>query len=244
MKHFQILSDHSIWLVLLVLLSTCSSDDDSGVRTLTINFEAQVGGEPLEFESKKYLTPGNQSMNFERVKIYLSNVELIDNSTNEVFYEENSYHLLSFDAEQGMATFEVGNVPFSFSVDEIRFGIGVDAEANKSIDQVGDLDPTNGMAWDWNTGYKFLLLEGRFFPEGDVLGEEIKMHIGTDSNYITGSIGFLEPILVEENPNVTLYVNALVPIGTIDFSEGTVFMNDERGNEVARNYRTGFISTF
>ncbi|MEO9804313.1 MAG: MbnP family protein [Reichenbachiella sp.] len=243
MKRFQILSNLSMCLLVALLLSTCS-DEDSTVRTLTLNFKAQIDGELVEFEARKYQSPAHQSVSFDRLKVYISNIELVDVEAGEVFTEVDSYHLLSFDADTDSAFFEIRNIPQTFNVDEIRFGVGVDEEANASIDHVGDLDPTNSMAWDWNTGYKFLLLEGRYYPSGDDLGEEIKMHIGTNANYANNLIGFQESISVEENPTHTLYVNALVPFGTIDLSEGTVFMNDERGNEVARNYMDGFISTF
>lgn len=243
MKIFQTLLNRSLWVPLVMLLCTCT-DDDSSLRSLTLIFKAQVGGEPVEFETRKYQSPTQQSINFERLKVYISNIELVDNEANAVFIEPDSYHLLSFDAENDSAFFEIRNIPMTFNVDEIRFGIGVDAEANSSIDHVGDLDPTNSMAWDWNTGYKFVLLEGRYFPDGDDIGEEIKMHIGTDDNYTINQIGFTEPISLEENRIRYMYVNALVPFGTIDLSEGTVFMNDERGNEVARNYSNGFISLF
>lgn len=243
MRRFQIHSGLSTWLFFTLLLTACT-DEDSSLRSLTLIFKAQVGGEPVEFETRKYQSPAQQSISFERLKVYISNIELVDHSAGEVFTEADSYHLLSFDVDNDSSYFEIKNIPMTFNVDEIRFGIGVDAEANSSIDHVGDLDPTNSMAWDWNTGYKFILLEGRYFPAGDDLGEEIKMHVGTDANYTTNQIGFAEPISLEENRLQYLYVNALVPFGTLDLSEGTVFMNDERGDEVARNYQNGFISLF
>ena len=44
--------------------------------------------------------------------------------------------------------------------ERIEFGIGVDAAANRSLQQRGDLDPNGRMAWNWEVSYKFVLFEG------------------------------------------------------------------------------------
>ncbi|MEO9965524.1 MAG: MbnP family protein [Reichenbachiella sp.] len=241
MKHFRTLLGLSVLIISLICLSACSSDDDIETKTLTFHFEAQALEESLIFEAKKYLTPSNQTMTFERIKIYLSNIQLKDKNTNEVYFELDSYHLISFDQDNATASFTVEGVPAAYVISEIGFHIGVNSEANTSIDHLGDLDPTNGMAWDWNTGYKFLLLEGRYFSTNNPIGEEIKMHIGTDKNYFSYDWSPDQPIAMSQDQEISFIVDGFAPLGTIDFSEGTVFMNDERGDEVAQNYKMGLI---
>lgn len=222
----------------------CSSDDETEVQSFTFSFDVAVGNESMVFDSKKYQTPGNQIMTFERLKVYISNIQLRDFETGELYSENDSYHLISFDADQQTASFTLAEVPASFQVSEIIFSIGVDPDANTSIDQMGDLDPTNGMAWDWNTGYKFLLLEGRYFSENEGIGEEIKMHIGTDKNYFTMSWLLSEPLSMATAQQQSFTLDAMAPIGQVDFSEGTVFMNDERGDEIALNYKESLFYVF
>ncbi|MEP2026629.1 MAG: MbnP family protein [Reichenbachiella sp.] len=239
MKNFLI--RFSFWFVVLCGIIACSTDDVIETKSLTFNFTIKADLEDMVFESKKYLTPFNQQITFERFSIYLSNVALRDLETNEVYKEVDSYHLISFDSENGTASFTIDQIPASYQISEIKMAIGVDAEANTSIDHVGDLDPTNGMAWDWNTGYKFFLMEGRYFAEEDPVGEEIKMHIGMDKNYFEKGWLLDAPIFMLQDRSIDFHVNGYVPIGTIDFSEGTVFMNDERGDEVAQNYKEGLL---
>lgn len=239
MKIFQILLKTSLWFG--VFLLACSNDDEAETKSLTFDFTVKVSEEDLVFDYKKYVTPSNQQVVYERLNIYLSNVQIVYDETDEVFSEPDSYHLIGFDADASTASFTIKDIPANYKVSAIRMAIGVDAEANTSIDHVGDLDPTNGMAWDWNTGYKFLSLEGRYFAENDPLGEEIKMHIGTDENYFEKVYPFESPVDLNQIETVQFVVDAMSPFGTIDLSEGTVFMNDERGNQVAENYKDALI---
>ncbi|SMD36817.1 hypothetical protein SAMN04488029_3084 [Reichenbachiella faecimaris] len=242
MKHFLTLSKISVFLSVALVLGACSSDNNTEeTKTVTFSFEVQADDQPLVFDDKKYLTPLNQLISFERINIYVSNVQLKGSSSGDLFIETDSYHLISFDAENGTANFEITNVPATLKVHEIILSIGVDTDANTSIDHVGDLDPTNGMAWDWNTGYKFLSLEGRYFDGDEPLGEEIKMHIGTDKNYYSRIFNVGEPVNLKEKDTFHFLVDGKAPFEHIDLSEGTVFMNDERGDEVAQNYRDGLI---
>jgi hypothetical protein len=65
--------------------------------------------------------------------------------------------------------------------ERIEFGIGVDAAANRSLQQRGDLDPNGRMAWNWEVGYKFVLLEGTL-QRGNV-SDPLVYHVGFDENY-------------------------------------------------------------
>lgn len=241
MKHFRILFDLSVALGILLSFVSCSEDKHQELTTVNFQFDIQANGDPLIFDQEKYSTSSGQTITVERVKIYLSNIKLIE-AGGEDFVVPDSYHLISFDNNQGTFVLKIENVPSRLQIESLQFSIGVDPEANTSIDHVGDLDPTNGMAWDWNTGYKFLLLEGRFFDSDVSNGKEIKMHIGTDKNYHTQIFTLSEAQSLEYEYTFYFSVDALAPFGALDLSEGTVFMNDPRGDQVANNFKEGFIS--
>ena len=78
--------------------------------------------------------------------------------------------------------------------DKLIFSIGVDSVANKGLDQSNDLDPSNDMSWDWNTGYKFLLLEGRYSTLSKKGG--IVYHIGENKNYKTLQFNLVESVKI------------------------------------------------
>lgn len=241
MKNFLILSKISFVLGFMVFLSACSDDGSESTNSITFNFTVKADDENLIFGTEKYHTQASQAVTFESLQFYLSNIQIKDERTDTYYFEPESYHLISFNENHSTVFFTVENVPADFEISEIKMAIGVDAEANTSIDHIGDLDPTNGMAWDWNTGYKFLSLEGRYFAEDDPLGQEIKMHIGTDKNYFPISLPFDEPMKIVGNFNLGYAVDAMALFSDIDLAEGTVFMNDERGDLIAQNYSNQFL---
>jgi hypothetical protein len=61
--------------------------------------------------------------------------------------------------------------------DSLTFTLGVDSITNVSGAFGGDLDPTNGMYWAWNSGYINLKLEGRGaispYPK-----QQFELHLG------------------------------------------------------------------
>src|SRR5207244_9815796 len=65
--------------------------------------------------------------------------------------------------------------------ERIEFGIGVDAAANKSLAQRGDLDPNGRMAWSWEVGYKFVLFEGTLVRGNASV--PLVYHVGFEENY-------------------------------------------------------------
>ena len=59
-------------------------------------------------------------------------------------------------------------------------GDGVDEEANSSLASVGDLDPNGRMAWNWETGYKFVLFEGFLIVDDE--RRPLVYHVGFSEN--------------------------------------------------------------
>ena len=96
------------------------------------------------------------------------------------FVEPESYHLVRFDGEEPAFAIVLHDVPRR-NYERSEFGIGVDAAANRSLLQRGDLDPNGRMAWNWQVGYKFVLLEGQLL-RGDA-SDPLVYHIGFDENY-------------------------------------------------------------
>lgn len=148
-------------------------------RRITLRFHPFVGEETLQPDQVRYANPGgNGSFKVRDFQFFLSNIRLVADSTE--FLEPESYHLARFDSEEGIYDIVIENVPRA-DYRRIEFGIGVDPAANGSIAAVGDLDPNGRMAWSWDVGYKFVLVEG-----GLVVGDTqypLVYHVGFDENY-------------------------------------------------------------
>ena len=73
-------------------------------------------------------------------------------------FEDNTYHLLDLEEENTL------KIPFQLPqntfFDSLQFDLGVDSLTNVSGAIGGDLDPTKGMYWTWQSGYINFKIEG------------------------------------------------------------------------------------
>ena len=156
---------------------------DPEVR-VTVRVHPLLGGQPLALGTGRYSNPGGEgTFTIRDFQFFISNVRLV--SGHGEFREAESYHLVRFDEGDGVFRVELGAVPRR-AYDRLEFGIGVDSAANNSIEAVGDLDPNGRMAWGWDIGYKFVLVEGGLeLPDGLV---PLVYHVGFDENYAARSV--------------------------------------------------------
>lgn len=100
----------------------------------------------------------NDTLQISTFKMYISNIEL-KNGNKLVYKEKNSFHLIDF-SDPNSTFIQLTNKNLSFT--SIRFQIGVDSSTTVSGVMGGDLDPTKGMYWTWQTGYIHFKLEGKY----------------------------------------------------------------------------------
>lgn len=195
----------------LLSLGACKKDDDDHdhpavtANDFTIEFEHLGSNDSvLVLNSKVYTDSANEPYAISALKYYVSNVQLT-RTDGTIWQEPNSYHLIEVKgAPNDNPDLTLKNVPLG-NYKRITFAIGVDPIANGRTDQVGDLDPANDMSWGWNTGYKFLKLEGY-----RVLGTRpdtatdptIMLHVGTNALY--------RPVTLEL-PTVATVTNEIAP---------------------------------
>jgi hypothetical protein len=147
--------------------------------TVSLEFGAMVGEQPLVLNQFLYPNPGGEgSFKIRDFQFFVSNIHLLGDETGYV--EPASYHLVRFDNDEHRYRIVLRSVPKA-SYSRISFSLGIDTQANSSINSIGDLDPNGRMAWNWEVGYKFLLFEGGL-RSGDML-RPLVYHIGFDENY-------------------------------------------------------------
>lgn len=120
--------------------------------------------------------------------MYISNVVLRNSKNGNAHVEKDSYHLVRFGGESDNFDFVLEGVD-AIEYDSIEFAIGVDPVRNLSIENLRDLNPNNQMAWNWDVGYKFVLLEGTFYPQNGVRPIPLVYHVGFSENYKELSFG-------------------------------------------------------
>lgn len=226
----------------LLIFSSCKDEEIPATMAINIELEHVLAGQTLELNGKSFTLPSGEDFTPKKFKYYISNVELKNSATGETYVEPESYHLIS---EDGNKSIDLGMVPSS-DYDQLVFSIGVDEVANGKTDQTGDLDPNSDMAWNWNTGYKFLVLEGEFTNSKTSERQGLVMHIGTNANYKT-IIQNLSRVRAGKSTTLILSSNLdelFLDPNTLQLSEleSTTIMFGEMAGKVAENYSDGFIT--
>ncbi|MBL0359151.1 MAG: hypothetical protein IPP72_20815 [Chitinophagaceae bacterium] len=142
--------------VFIALFICIANSVYSQQNSISIRFIPQYDAVPVEI-GKKY-SYKNDSVEIEVLKFYISGIRFYQG--NELVDEvEKKHHLIDIEnpASQSISCTIGKNVKFNRMV----FNIGVDSTTNEAGASGGDLDPTNGMYWEWRSGYINLKLEGR-----------------------------------------------------------------------------------
>ncbi|OHX64913.1 MbnP family protein [Flammeovirga pacifica] len=200
-------------LLAFVIFMSCEKHKENfdvpgtGQITIKLNLLHELLGNtiPLNYQTP-YQNALNQTYFFDDFRMYISNITLRDTTGTHYYKVPESYHLVEM-IDNPDTAIVIKDLPNSYYT-EINFSVGVDNNANYSTDQIGDLDPANGMAWDWNTGYKFLYLKGeRILADSTRRG--LVYHIGSDANYRT--IRFTnKEISLDRNNNLTINLDVHV----------------------------------
>ncbi|MCF0060418.1 hypothetical protein MUK70_14330 [Dyadobacter chenwenxiniae] len=153
-----------ISVCLSIIFSACSGEDNKPLVTpiaageLNITFDAKVGN--VDFALNKDFAVGSQTLNFSKLRYWISNVVLV-NAQGTEFIVPDSYFLME----------EVGELDLSGTINEkliypankretitlkgipageyksVKFAIGVDARHNDNLSlRAGELSIANGMS--------------------------------------------------------------------------------------------------
>lgn len=203
---------------------------------VTLRIHALVGDEPLRLGEGRYENPGGEgTFTIRDFQFFVSKLRLVSDA-GEV-RDTESYHLARFDGEDGVYRIDLGPIPRR-AYQRIELGIGVDSAANNSIEPVGDLDPNGRMAWGWEIGYKFVLVEGGLDLEGDRI--PLVYHVGFDENYAEVSIPVEPSALRGESAAIDLCADLLrmfTGADTVDMSRlSNVTFDGDDSRLLAGNY--------
>lgn len=135
-------------------------------RPTLINITPTWGNQEIRLNEK--YTFNNDTVIFETVKFYISAIEC--NETKKKKNEPLRFHL--YDIENPLSKTLVLNIATKPNTKKIAIHFGVDSATHEQGILQGDLDPTKGMYWTWQTGYINLKLEGKRN------GSPFQFHIG------------------------------------------------------------------
>ena len=225
--------------------SSCTKDEETGPNpngkvslTITHQFKkaAIALGTPIVIDDSNSIT-------INKLDYFISNITLRKADGSLGFTEPSSYHLVSL-AGNGDATINLSTVPAG-EYASLECYIGVDNVRNQSLDIIGDINPTNGMAWDWEIGYKFLRLEGGCSK--GALSKPLVWHIGLNENFKKVKINLPQGKVVQNQTqkiSVLANVDRLI-VGTevllplVDNND--IMLDKAKAAKVAANYASGFL---
>jgi hypothetical protein len=118
-----------------------------------IRFKLSFNDQEIEI-GKTYLFE-NRDVNIDNLKFYISNLQII--AKNKIVFQDSlPARLIDIENKSSLSI----NLKQKKKFDKIVFNLGIDSLINVSGAYGGDLDPTNGMYWTWQSGYINFKLEG------------------------------------------------------------------------------------
>jgi hypothetical protein len=158
----------SLVLLFLVLFSRAQ------VKNVSLNLLPLFNSQKLALGKAFFDPRAKDSVRIDQLRFYISGIRFLSKG-KEVAAERNSYHLLDLEDSASLKI----NCSFekAFRYDEIRFNLGIDSVTNVSGVMGGDLDPTKGMYWTWQSGYINFKIEGTA-PECATRNHVFLFHVG------------------------------------------------------------------
>jgi hypothetical protein len=139
----------------------------------SLRFVPMADEHPLPLDSDLVLANG-ATASVTKLRFYVSHVAL-HAAGRVVWNDGDRCHLV--DASDSAQLIIALPTPAGIGADSVSFLLGVDSLTNVSGALGGDLDPTKGMYWAWNSGYINFKLEGRS-PACAARDHRFEFHLG------------------------------------------------------------------
>lgn len=214
-------------LTALVLLTACKKEtpakDDNNASTqakLSIEMKNMVGNEDLVLSDLKYTNAAGNLYSINMLKYYISNLTLHKKNGGNV--DIKIYKLIDA-ALLSSSVFDIGSIDKG-EYDSITFHIGIDITKNHTGVQDGDLDPSKGMFWTWNTGYIFFKHEGQFKDQLNQI-KGLVLHLGTDNGFSKVKL----PITLNINGDKKMRLK--MDLNSVYSSPSTINFNVDNGRQ-------------
>ncbi len=126
--------------------------------SLKINFDFVFNNDKLEL-GKKFISKSNDTLEISSLKFYVSNfnLEFDDEST----LSNDGIYLLDIEKTSNSIAIKLNKEGKGKIINKVTFSVGIDSLTNVSGALEGDLDPTKGMYWAWQSGYINFKMEGK-----------------------------------------------------------------------------------
>jgi hypothetical protein len=165
-----------------------------------LQFHVKFDKEKLE-PAKKYVSANNDTLQIDMFRLYVSDIQ-IQYSDASIDKPQKQYHLIDM---EDVASLRLPITTSKKTISKIIFNIGIDSTASVSGALGGDLDPTKGMYWAWQSGYINVKMEGKS-PSCKTRKHEFQFHVG---GYLKPNYAMRTVELNTSNTNITIDIAEL-----------------------------------
>ena len=203
----------------LSLVSIILKANSQQVSTVELNFHLLFGNKPLVIADEASPLVKGDSIRFSVLRFYISGIQLFLNNSL-TYSEQNSFHLI--DAEDEHSMHLSFSIPGKILINKIKFNLGIDSLTNVFGAMGGDLDPTKGMYWTWQSGYINFKIEGNSFLN-TTRNQEFQFHLGGYKD----SFNALQVVMIDvtEKGVINIYFDTQHFIGAIDLKHQNHIMS-------------------
>jgi hypothetical protein len=167
-----------------------------------------------------YTTENEDSIQFKKIQFYLTDFKIKTSENNIISIDESNFLIDVFNPETLKRKLRNTSIK---DIKEISFNIGVTDSLHTVGALAGDLDPSKGMYWSWQSGYINFKIEG-ISPSCETRKNKFQFHIGGYQNpyKTTKKVSF--PIKNTSNKNIIINLNIANFFTNIDLKEGNQIM--------------------
>ena len=205
-------------------------------KDIQFDLQPRFKKEALVLNKERYISEKKDTLSITTFKFYISNVVLeYENGTE--YKEPKSVHLIDIE-ELNTLQFQLKKVP-DLKIKKIRFNIGIDSLTNVSGNLDGDLDPSLGMYWAWNSGYINMKLEGKSSSCKSVK-KDFQFHIG---GYSPNQNALQEIVLIVPNDENNIHLNMDLSkwLNEVSLKEtNSIMIPGKKAIEMSRFYKNMF----
>jgi len=180
----------------LVFLASCKNQEEStNYGKLTIQFEHYVNGQPIQFDSMKYVNAAGNPYELSEIQWFISDITLVGKDGSTVSVDDGEFaHYVDTNIPQTLS-WNIDQQILAGDYEAIRMTFGIKGEKNKP-NMFTDL-PESSMAWPIQMGgdqggYHYMKLNG-FWKNSADERQPFNFHLGVgqqrnSNDEITGFI--------------------------------------------------------
>jgi hypothetical protein len=189
-------------------------------RQLTIPIQVVYGWQPVALD-RGIAMGKSDTLTISTLKWYFGNFVFLKKG-RQVFSSKN-HHLLNLEDTNTLKL--IFRVPSKLRFDAVRFDLGVDSVTQTSGAMGGDLDPTHGMFWTWQSGYIHAKIEGNSTKSQAHTGA-FEFHLGGyAAPFATVQSVTLKSGRVSRHPNLQLKLDLAHFFESVNWKEKPAIMS-------------------